>query len=98
MLNSACKKFLTDIIKKEMIILGPSITIFKTRKIKGITVMDDGTVTQASGDLKEITTQLINEFTRLSDPIVINPLQSILANYPSQTDKNSKESKKSYFM
>ncbi|MCL5970424.1 MAG: arginine--tRNA ligase, partial [Patescibacteria group bacterium] len=35
------KKLLTEVIQKQMVILGPSITLTKARNVKGLTVSDD---------------------------------------------------------
>ena len=37
------KKLLTQVIQKQMVILGPGITLSKARNVKGLTVSDDGT-------------------------------------------------------
>ncbi|MBI3092653.1 MAG: hypothetical protein HYZ02_00235, partial [Candidatus Levybacteria bacterium] len=56
------KQLLTEVIKKQIIVLGPDITLAKARNVAGLTVADDGTVTQISGDPKEVTQKLIEQF------------------------------------
>jgi len=60
------KKLLTEAIKKQIIILGPDITLAKARGIKKISVADDGTVTEISGDGEEIIAELVAKFRELS--------------------------------
>lgn len=74
------KKLLTDVIKKQIVVLGPSITLAKARNVKGLTVSDDGTITDIVGDPQQVTQQLIDQFMELSGLIVkktMEPLFSI---------------------
>lgn len=77
------KKLLTDVIKKQIVILGPDITLAKARNVKGLTIADDGTVTELTGDHQEITQQLIDQFMELSGLIVKKTMEPLLANYPN---------------
>lgn len=81
------QKLLTDVIKKQIIILGPTITLAKARDVKGLTIEDDGTVSQISGSPKEITQNLVSEFMELSGLIVKKTMEPLLANYPSLAGK-----------
>ena len=38
------QSLLTDLIKKQMVMLGPGVAIAKARKISGLAVADDGQV------------------------------------------------------
>src|SRR5258705_112617 len=44
--NTDYKTVLSDVIKKQMIVLGPDITLAKVREITGIVISQDGTVTE----------------------------------------------------
>ena len=81
------QKLLTEVIKKQIIILGPDITLTKARNVLGLTVADDGTVTQISGDPKEVTQKLIEQFMELSGLIVKKTMEPLLANYPGLAAK-----------
>lgn len=76
------KKLLTEVIKKQIIILGPSITLVKARNVPGLTVADDGTVVTLSGNPQEITQKLIEQFMELSGLIVKKTMEPLLATYP----------------
>ena len=65
------KKLLTEVIQKQMVILGPSITLAKARNVKGLTVADDGTVVN------------IDEFVQLSGLIVKKTMEPLLSMYPN---------------
>ena len=76
------KKLLTDVIKKQMIILGPSITLVKARNVKGLVVADDGTVTGIQGKPQETIQSLIDQFVQLSGMIVKKTMEPLLSLYP----------------
>ncbi len=76
------KVLITEIIKKQIVILGPDISVLKARNISGLTVSDDGTVTDISGDPQEILQGLINEYVSLSGMIVKNIVGTIMTKYP----------------
>ena len=54
------KRLLTEVIKKQMIILGPEITLSKARDVKGLKVDNDGNVTDMTGPPEEVIKELIN--------------------------------------
>jgi hypothetical protein len=76
------KGILTELIKKQMVILGPDITLLKVKNVKGITIASDGAVTSLEGDPKLILQNLINEFVELSGMIVKKVMESIIASNP----------------
>lgn len=76
------KKLLTDVIKKQIVILGPQITLAKARNVKGLTVSDDGTVTQMQGPPQELIQALIDQFVQLSGLIVKKTMEPLLSGYP----------------
>lgn len=76
------QKLLTEVIKKQIVILGPDITLAKARNVEGLTVSDDGTVTGLSGDPAVITQKLVEQFMELSGLIVKKTMEPLLANYP----------------
>jgi hypothetical protein len=81
--NTDYKKLLTDVIQKQMVILGPSITLAKARNVKGLTVADDGTVVNIDGQPQELIQGLIDQFVQLSGLIVKKTMEPLLSMYPS---------------
>ena len=77
------KSLLTEIIQKQIVIIGPGIAISVARNVQGLTMTDDGKVTEISGDENEITQNLINEYVSLSGLIVKKAMEPLLAKYPS---------------
>lgn len=80
--NTDYKKLLTEVIQKQMVILGPAITLAKARNVKGLMVGDDGTVSEVSGPPQEVIQSLIDEFVQLSGLIVKKTMEPLLANFP----------------
>jgi len=77
------KKLLSEVIKKQIVILGPDITLAKARNVKGLTVTDDGTVTAISGNPQELIQSLIDQFVQLSGLIVKKTMEPLLTGFPS---------------
>lgn len=80
--NTEYKQLLSDVIKKQIVILGPDITLAKARNVKGLVVSDDGTVTEITGAPQEITQNLIDQFVQLSGLIVKKTMEPLLSYRP----------------
>ncbi len=76
------QKLLTELIKKQIIILGPDITLAKARNVPGLTIADDGSVTEIKGNPQEMIQMLIEQFVELSGMIVKKTMEPLLSNYP----------------
>ena len=81
--NSDYKQMLTEIIKKQVVILGPQIAILKARNVPGLKVSDDGAVLGIEGPEQVVLQKLIDEYVALSGEIVKNTVNSIFKKYPS---------------
>lgn len=81
--NADYKQMLTEIIKKQIIILGPQIAVLKARGVPGLKVADDGTVIGVDAPEQVILQKLIDEYVALSGEIVKNAVNSIFEKYPS---------------
>lgn len=81
--NTDYKQMLTEIIKKQIIILGPQIAVLKARNVSGLKVADDGTVTDVDGPEQIVLQKLIDVYVALSGEIVKNAVSSIFEKYPS---------------
>lgn len=73
---------ISEIIKKQSLILGPEIAILKARSVSGLMVDNDGTVTGVGDNPKETLQSLVDQYVELSGLIVKNALGSIFAKYP----------------
>ena len=72
------KQLLTEVIKKQLAILGPAITLAKARAVPGLIIADDGIVTDISGNPQEIAQKLIDQFVALSGEIVRKTMEPLL--------------------
>lgn len=73
------QKLLTDAIRKQMIILGPQITLLKTRNVHSLTITDDGAVVGINGNPQTAVTQFLEQFRDLSAPLVKKTMQPLLS-------------------
>lgn len=80
--ESDYKKIFTELIKKQMLVLGPDITLAKVKNVSGITVNSNGEVESITGDPQQLLELLINQFVELSGMIVKKTMESILTSYP----------------
>jgi hypothetical protein len=80
--ESEYKKMLTDLIQKQMVVLGPNIALDKARKVPGVKVNDDGSVLDMDGDPQMVLKGVANEYMNLSGQIAQMTLNSLLEKYP----------------
>lgn len=76
------KKLLSEIIHKQMDVLGPEIAIQKARSISALKVSDDGQASHLSGDPAKALQDLVNVYISLSGEIVKNILTPVFEKYP----------------
>lgn len=76
------KQLFSQLIKKQILVLGPDITLAKVRNVTGLTVDINGDVQKIEGDPQLMLQSLINQFVELSGMIVKKTMESILTSYP----------------
>lgn len=77
------KNLITEIIKKQMDILGPEIALAKANAVKGLKVAPGGETTDIEGDPQSVLQNLIDSYISLSGQIVKNILGPVFAKYPT---------------
>ena len=77
------KDLITEIIKKQIAILGPDIALLKAQQVSGLKVDKDGQVVSITGEDEQILQQLVDKYIELSGEIVKNILGPVFAKYPS---------------
>jgi hypothetical protein len=77
------RKVITEIIQKQMVILGPDIALLKARSVEGISVGSDGVVSNLDGDPGVLLQKLIDEYVSLSGLIVKKAMEPLLQKYPN---------------
>jgi hypothetical protein len=83
MADEQYKQMLTDLIKKQMVVLGPNIALDKARKVTGLKVSDDGNVMSVEGDPQLVLKGVANEYMQLSGQIAQMTLNSLVEKYPT---------------
>ena len=81
--NEEYAKMLTDLVQKQMVVLGPKIALDKARKIAGLSVSDEGKVNLVSGDPQMILKGVANEYMALSGQIAKMTFDTLLEKYPA---------------
>ena len=76
------QSLLTDLIKKQMVMLGPGVALSKAKKVPSLVVSEDGRVTAINGDPQQALNALANEYMQLSGEIANATLKSLLEKYP----------------
>ncbi|OGL78032.1 hypothetical protein A3J43_01985 [Candidatus Uhrbacteria bacterium RIFCSPHIGHO2_12_FULL_54_23] len=79
------QNLLTELIKKQIVILGPDIAVLKARNVSGMKVADDGTVMEMNENPQELLNQLVEQYVQLSGLIVKKAMEPLLSKYPSIT-------------
>ncbi|HLD11495.1 MAG TPA: hypothetical protein VJB91_01150 [Patescibacteria group bacterium] len=77
------KKLLTDMIQKQIIILGPDIALLKARNVEEVEIDQHGKVTEIHGDPKQALQKLIKSYMELSGLIVQKTMEPLLQKYPT---------------
>lgn len=76
------QQVLTDLIKKQVVMLGPNVALGQARKVPGLTVGEDGTVQGIHGNPQEVLSAVAKQYMDLSGAICQMTLDSIIAKYP----------------
>lgn len=84
------KNILSDLVKKQMVMLGPSVALGTARKVSGLTVSDDGSVTDISADPKTTMEGVVNAYMNLSGQIAQMTMKTILEKYPNLNGEQPK--------
>lgn len=78
----------SDLIKKQMVMLGPNVALSNARKVTALTVADDGQVTAVAGDPQTALAELAGVYMDLSGQIAQATLASLLEKYPEIKKEN----------
>lgn len=74
---------ITEIVQKQIAILGPDIALHKAEQVNGLKLDKSGKVLSISGTEQEILQQLVDKYIELSGEIVKNILNPVFAKYPN---------------
>lgn len=79
------QKVLTEVLQKQMVILGPKITLAKARHVEGLQVADDGRVTAITADGHAVSVKILEQFRELSPMLVKKTMRPLLSAILYQT-------------
>lgn len=74
---------MSEIVKKQIVILGPEIAVLRARKVLELKLSDAGDIVSIKGDPDEVLNKLIDTYVELSGEIVKNALGTIFTKYPT---------------
>ncbi len=76
------RNVITDLVTKQMVMLGPNVALGQARRVEGLTLTDDGTVTKIEGDPQAVLNKVAQQYMALSGQIAQMTLDSVIAKYP----------------
>jgi hypothetical protein len=76
------KKFISELIRKHMVILGPNIARDTALRVAGLSIDASGDVLKLDGDPLLILKSLTNAYTEFSAPVTHLVLSALLEAYP----------------
>lgn len=71
------KKELQDLIKKQIVILGPDTVGAKVKNVPGLEIDAAGQILKADGDVKALLEKLVEQFVELSSEIVRKTMEAL---------------------
>lgn len=76
------QNLISEIIKKQIALLGKDLALTQVRNVQGVSVLDDGTVTAISGEPRDTLQKVIDAYFVFSGMIVKKTMESLLQSYP----------------
>ena len=76
------KNLISEIVKKQMDLLGPDMALRKAKNVPGLSLNDDGSVLELQGESHAMLQKLVDEYISLSGEIVKNILGPVFLKYP----------------
>ncbi len=75
------KKFLTELVRRHMVIFGPNIAREIAMTVPGLTVSETGEVTAITGAPLSALQKLIGKYQELSEPVALLQFRMLLNQY-----------------
>lgn len=80
--NQEYAQLITQIIQKQVAILGPDVAILKAQNVEGLKVSKEGEVKEINKEPQKALEDLIDQYVGLSGQIVKSAIKPLLADYP----------------
>ena len=76
------KKFLTELVRRHMVIFGPSIALDIAMSVSGLTIDKTGEVIAISDSPMVVMQKVVTLYQELSEPVVLLQFRLLLDQYP----------------
>lgn len=77
-MNEEIIQTINEVIKKQIVILGPYIAVLKAKEVPGLEVSDKGEVISISGNHLDVLQNLVDKYVALSGMIVKKAMEPLL--------------------
>lgn len=72
----------TNIIRRQIAILGPQLAVARARSVEGLTINDSGAVTAYDGDSKKVLNDLISSYVAIFGTISLESIKPLIESFP----------------
>lgn len=76
------KKFLTELVRRHMVIFGPNIARDIAMSVSGLTIDDTGEVSDISDSPVVVLQKVVTLYQELSEPVALLQFRLLLDQYP----------------
>lgn len=76
------KKFITEFVREQMIVLGPNLAVDTANRAEGLEVNNKGQVVQIVGEGNMVLQLVVQEFLKLSPQLTNYSIHSLFVRYP----------------
>ena len=76
------KKFLTELVRKHMVIFGTNIAREIASSVQGLTVDETGEVTNIVGSPIAVIQKIVSRYQELSEPVALLQFRLLIDKYP----------------
>lgn len=76
------KKFITEFVRQQMIVLGPNLAVDTANRAEGVEVNNKGQVIEIVGDYNQVLHLVVQEFLKLSPQLTNFSIHTLFAKYP----------------
>ncbi len=76
------KKFLTELVRRHMVIFGPNIARDIAMSVSGLTIDDTGEVSNISDSPVVVLQKVVTLYQELSEPVALLQFRLLLDQYP----------------
>ncbi len=76
------RKFITEFVREQMIVLGPNLAVDTANRAEGITINNRGQVVEIVGEGSQVLFLVVQEYLKLSPQLTNYSIHSLFVKYP----------------